>query len=112
MDRAVFVFSDDLAVFPSLASAEGGTEVFDLSESRYLDEEGTVISAAADGYRVRLTLTTERRSEELRERLHIYLERSGLNPGLADDPSAAARVLMERQRLARWPRWLHRLRHR
>src|SRR5579863_10276272 len=94
-DHAVFAFGDDVVAFPSVASAEGGTEVYDLAETLYIDEDGTVLSAQADGYRVHLTPTTETREEHLRERLRFELQRRGLDPALAEAPRAAAQVLME-----------------
>jgi hypothetical protein len=107
----------DVMVFRSVAEAEGGTEVQDIDSFRYFDAEGTVLEATADGYRVRLTPSADRRPEELHAQLVAYLRhpRVGIDPVLAKDPHRLAELLVVRQRSQlwpRWPRWLHRLAHR
>ncbi len=111
---AVFVFEDsvNLDVFPSLASAESGTEVHDLQTLVYFATDGTVLAATAEGYTVRLAPTSDRRADELRDRLRVYLQRSSvaLDPCLAGDPVETAQMLMEREnnfiapRPSRWAR--------
>lgn len=49
---ASFVFcceGRDIEVFPSVRAAEDGTEVFDLNSTTYFLEDGTLLSAEADG---------------------------------------------------------------
>lgn len=98
---AVFVFEDsvNLDVFPSLAAAESGTEVYDLQTLVYFATDGTVLAATAEGYAVRLAPTSDRRADELRDRLRVYLQHSSvaLDPCLADDPVATAQMLMDRE---------------
>ena len=117
MDSPVFVFDGgDVSVFASMADAAGGTEVYDIDTLRYIDADGTVLHATADGYEVRLTPTAERRPDELRARLEAFLEhpRVGMDPGLAADPQRVATLLADRQRTElwpRWPKWLNRIVH-
>ncbi len=109
--RAVFVFEGraDLSIYSSIREAEGGTEVYDLDVLSYFFDDGTVLTASAHDYQVRLTPISERRPQELRDRLREYLAGSkiGLDPAIADDPSAAALLLLERERATNTPRrWL------
>ena len=112
--HTVFVFDGgDLAVFPTVAAAEGGTEVYDIDRFSYFTDDGTVLSAVADKYQVRLTATAERRPDELRDRLRAYLQHPlvGLDPGLAEDPVSAAQAILDREwstRTFRWFPWLDR----
>lgn len=117
MDSPIFLIDGgDVVAFPSIADAEGGSEIYDIEGYQYFDAEGTVLDATADGYRVRLVPTAERRLDELRGRLDAYLRhpRVGIDPALANDPRRVAALLIGRQReqvWPRWPKWLHRLVH-
>lgn len=117
VDLPVFVFDGgDVSVFASISDAAGGTEVYDLDTLRYLDADGIVLRATADGYQVRLAPTEERHPEELRARLETFLgnPRVGLDPALAADPRGVATLLAGRQRTQlwpRWPKWLNRVVH-
>jgi hypothetical protein len=113
-DHAIFVFDGgDLSVYPTIAAAAAGSEIYDVSVLSYFGDDGTVLQATVDGYRVWLTPTTERRPDELRERLRAYLEHHavGFDPALADDLVSAARALLdvsqETRSLKRFP-WLDR----
>jgi hypothetical protein len=111
--RAIFVWDgNDVLVYPTLAAAEHGTEVYD-DTLMYLSDDGTVLHAAGKDYGVRLTVTTERRPDELRERLLSFLEDPsvGLDPALADDPLSAGQAIVDREWTARrftWFPWLDR----
>jgi len=112
---AVFVWDGhDVWVFPTTAAAAARFEVLDLDELTYFADDGTVLRATDDKQQVRLTLTSERRPDELRERLQAYLPVVGLDPGLADDPVSAAQALLELEWRARgfqWFPWLDRRLH-
>jgi hypothetical protein len=99
----VFAFDGgDLAVFPDLASAERGTEVYDIQGLDFFSSDGTRLAASAEGYAVTLEVTAQKDPDELRSRLRDFLSAPvvGLDPGLADDPPEAARAIMNRG----WPR--------
>ena len=112
--RAVFVVEgNDLSVHTSVAAAENSTEVYDIRHLAFFADDGTVFTAHADGYRVRLTATGERRSDELRALLRSYLASSkgGLDPALADEPASAAQAILDRrwiERRFKWFPWLDR----
>jgi hypothetical protein len=97
----------DVSVFASIADAAGGAEVYDIDTLRYIDADGIVLHATADGYQVRLAPTAERQAEELRARLEAFLgdPRVGMDPALASDPRRVAALLTDRQRTQLWPRW-------
>ncbi len=93
----------------SLAAAEGYFEAIDVANDEYVffGEDGTVISPSVRDEHVVLSPTHEKRPEELRERLRTFLvqPRVAMDPALADDPAALADLLVEEERLRRWPRW-------
>jgi hypothetical protein len=97
----------------SLAAAEGDFEAVDVENDEYVffGDDGTVISPSLQGGRVVLTPTSEKRPEELRERLRTFLVQSrvAMDPALADAPAALAGLLIEKEHARRWPRlpaWL------
>jgi hypothetical protein len=107
----VFEGRSDLSVYPSIARAEGGTEVYDLHDLTYFLADGTLLVAEADGYQVRLRLSSNTRKPELRERLREYLAhpRVALDASLADDPMVAAQTILLadwERRPFRWFPWL------
>ena len=62
-------------------------------------------------YRCRIRPTRERDLEALQERLRHYLAATGLEPGLAEDPRAAAQAIMDAGWAVRpfqWFPWLDR----
>jgi len=111
---AVFVFDgNDASAYPTLEAAASASEVYDLNVLTFFAEDGTVLRAIAEGDQVRLTTTTERRLDELRDRLRTYLQHPavGLDPALADHPVFAAQALVDSQWRARpfqWFPWLDR----
>ena len=118
---AIFIFEgpNDVSVCESLEAAEGWVEAVDVARDlfEFFADDETVITATTQGHRVFLQATSMNRSTELRQRLRTYLIHPAvaLDPRLADDPSALARLLLERQQSMLWPRrprWLHRLVHR
>jgi hypothetical protein len=95
---AVFVFDgNDVSAYPTIEAAAAASEVYDLKVLTYFTDDGTVLRATAEGYQVRLTPTTERRPDELRDRLRTHLQHPavGLDPGLAEDPVSAAQALVD-----------------
>jgi hypothetical protein len=97
--KPVFLFEgNDVMAFRSRAKAEAYSEVFDIGDYVFMDAQATVVGAAADGYRVRLSPTEKREPDELRARLRAYFsnERVRLDLSLADHPSSAAAVLLGR----------------
>ena len=93
----------------TLAAAEDWLEAIDIENDEYVifGDDGTVISPSVRDEQVVLTPTDEKRPEELRERLRTFLvqPRVAMDPALADDPAALADLLVEEERLRRWPRW-------
>lgn len=116
MVRAVFVFEgNDLSVHPSLERAAGSVEAIDVDNAAFdfFTEDGTVLRGTTNDQDVTLHETDESRPDELRERLRRYLShpRVDLDPGLADDPLAAAQTILDREwerRPFKWFRWLDR----
>lgn len=96
-----------MSAYTSVASAESHAEVFDLGDLVFFTDDGTVLSAEAEGYAVRLTATDERRPDELRKRLRSYLldPLVGLDPDLAGDPMVAAQAILDRQWDKRRLKW-------
>jgi hypothetical protein len=95
----VFLFDgNDVMAFRSRAKAEAYSEVFDIDGYVFMDAQETVLSAEADGYKVRLSPSGKREPDELRARLRAYLsnERVRLDLSLADHPSSSAAVLLGR----------------
>ena len=88
--------------------------MFDLKDLVFFTDDGTVLSAEAEGYTVHLSATGDRRPDELRARLLTYLGHPevGLNPDLANDPAAAARAMVQRQWVKRRFKWFPWLDHR
>jgi hypothetical protein len=113
--RAVFVCDGgDLSVYRTIEVAAAHVEVYDLDVLSFFADDGTVLQGTSDEQRVRLTLTSERRPDELRERLQAFLPAVGLDRGLADDPVSAAQALFELEWQARafqWFPWLDRRLH-
>jgi len=100
VDLPVFVIDGgDVDVFPSAAEAEGHAEVYDIGGLLFIDADGRLLRASADGYRVRLMPTDEDRLDELRSRIEGFLlhTRPPLDPALAQDPAAAAAALLRRK---------------
>jgi hypothetical protein len=117
---AIFAFDGphEVIVSASLSAAEGEFEAIDVENDQFdlFREDGAAIQATTDGQQVVLKVLDDRRLEELRERLRVFLMQPSvtLDPDLADDPRAAALELLRLQRKGlwpRWPRWLHRLVH-
>lgn len=111
---AVYTFEGPsvLYVHPSLADAEGYFEAIDVVNDEYVffGQDGAVIQPSVESGRVVLTATHEQRVDELRQRLRTYLNYSGeVDPALADDTVALARLLLERERGFQESRWLSRL---
>ena len=101
---AVFAFEGphEVVVSESLSAAEGEFEAIDVEndEFDFFREDGTAIQATTVGQHVVLKLLDDRRPEELRERLRVFLMQPSvaLDPDLADDPRAAALGLLRLQR--------------
>jgi hypothetical protein len=116
MIRAVFVFDgEDLSVHPSIEAAAAGVEAIDVDNGAYdfFADDGTVLVPSTHGQEVTLRETGERRPEELRARLHRYLSHPGvaIDPGLTDDPVAAAQAIINAEwerRSFKWFPWLDR----
>ncbi len=114
MVHAVFVFEGgDLAVFPSLEKAAGSVEAIDVENDEYdfFGDDGTLLRPEVQGLQVMLHVTDKQRPVELRERLREYLAhpRVALDATLADDPVAAAQVILQAgwgRRPFRWFPWL------
>lgn len=105
VDGPVFVFDGgDLVVYPDLRSAEGGTEVYDITSFRFYRADGTILKATAEGYRVHLEATDEIDEDGMKAILKTFLAHPnvGLDPALADDPRDAAAVLMQPRQRRRW----------
>lgn len=99
----------DVYASESLAAAEGYVEAIDVENDEYVffGDDGTVISPSVRDEHVVLTPTDDKRPQELRQRLRTFLvqPRVAMDPALADDPAALADLLIEQERLRRWPRW-------
>jgi hypothetical protein len=114
----IYAFEGPLCVHAkeSLAAAEGCFEAIDVENAEYVffGDDGTVIGPSVQDERVVLTPSSEKRPEELRQRLRTFLvhPRVAMEPALADDPAALADLLIEAERGLRWPRWPAWLRHR
>jgi hypothetical protein len=96
--RAVFVFegyANDLSVHRSIEDAASSAEVYDLDTLTFLTDDGTVLRAGAQEYRVILTLTDEQRRDELVDRLQRFAERTQRHvpAGSESDPFAYAVLL-------------------
>jgi hypothetical protein len=109
--RAVFIFEgNDVSAHPSLQAAADHVEPIDVEngEFDFFAEDGTVlVSETPPGGRVVLRPTSDRRPDQLRQRLLGYLThaRVGMDPALADDPLAAAQAIMDAEWAARPFRW-------
>jgi len=107
----VFAFEEPQVVYAceSVAAAEVYFEAIAVGDDEYefFGDDGTVITGSVRNDRVVLTPTSEKRPEELRERLRTYLmhPQVAMDPALADDPAALADLLIELEQGRRWPRW-------
>jgi hypothetical protein len=93
--RVAFAFCDgDLSVHRTLQEAADFHEIYDLGRSSFFAEDGTVIEASADGYRVLLRVTDSVERTELLPHLRDFAERAGmpLDTATEDDPMAYARA--------------------
>ena len=112
----IFVFEgpNNLYPFESGSAAGGYLEAIDVEEEEYVafGDDGTVMRLSVSDGRVVVTPTAERRPDELRERLRVYLSqtRAEADPALAEDPAALAEFLVELEHPRRRSPWFRRWR--
>jgi hypothetical protein len=104
---AIYAFEgpNELYVHASFAAAEGYFEAIDIENGEYVffGDDGTVVVASVRDSRVVLSPTEDRRIQELRDRLRVYLSQSSmtLDVAFADDSVGLAARLLARERAHR-----------
>jgi hypothetical protein len=100
-------------VQPSPGAAARAVDPIDVDhgEVDFLAADGTVLVPAGAGHELVLRRSDQRRPDELRRRLRLYLSetRLDLDPALADDPAAAAHAILLAGRRRQPRHWLSRL---